>query len=129
MQVVRCANAIPSITLTLWPAGWIVLFAWPTSTDLNTVSITFPAEKQALMDWLTPLEVEFARDLAGDRRQELRLLAQRPSEGLTGTPLSCQRSASSAYCDLASASRRAIRAANPVSSGRRKSVMSHSPGL
>ena len=47
---------LPVITINLWESGAIVLFDWLMSTDLNTVPITHPAQKQALADLLTRLE-------------------------------------------------------------------------
>lgn len=41
---------IPTVNIRLWRADAIVLFDWLTSTDLNTVPITHPAQKQALAD-------------------------------------------------------------------------------
>lgn len=39
---------VPTVTVRLWRADAIVLFDWLASTDLNTVPITHPAQKQAL---------------------------------------------------------------------------------
>lgn len=47
---------LPTETLTMWRADVIVLFDWLMSTDLNTVPITHPAQKQALADLLTCIE-------------------------------------------------------------------------
>ncbi|MEV0463663.1 hypothetical protein AB0I30_13565 [Nocardia tengchongensis] len=41
---------IPTVNIRLWRADAIVLFDWLMSTDLNTVPITHPAQKQALAD-------------------------------------------------------------------------------
>ncbi|KOU41458.1 hypothetical protein ADK55_28635 [Streptomyces sp. WM4235] len=40
----------------MWRADAIVLFDWLMSTDLSTVPITHPAQKQALADLLARLE-------------------------------------------------------------------------
>ncbi|MFF8841130.1 hypothetical protein ACF08N_00115 [Streptomyces sp. NPDC015127] len=42
----------PTVDLRLWRPDAIVLFDWLMSTDLNTVPITHPAQKQALADLL-----------------------------------------------------------------------------
>jgi hypothetical protein len=47
---------LPTVELSLWRADAIVLFDWLMSTDLNTVPITHPAQKQALADLLARLE-------------------------------------------------------------------------
>ncbi len=49
---------VPKVPISLWRADAIVLFDWLMSVDLNSVPITHPAEKQALMDLLTRLETE-----------------------------------------------------------------------
>ncbi len=44
-----------------------MLFDWPMSTDLDTVPITHPAQKQALTDLLAPLEeVDVAESTEGE---------------------------------------------------------------
>jgi len=48
----------PAVAIELWRADAVVLFDWLMSTDLNSVPITHPAQKQALMDLLTRLEHE-----------------------------------------------------------------------
>ncbi|MFE7568453.1 hypothetical protein ACFU76_16065 [Streptomyces sp. NPDC057539] len=47
---------LPTVTVTLWRADAVVLFDWLTSTDLDTVPTTHPAQKQALADLLSRLE-------------------------------------------------------------------------
>jgi hypothetical protein len=47
---------LPLVTVKIWESDAIVLFDWLMSTDLNTVPITHPAQKQALADLLTQLE-------------------------------------------------------------------------
>lgn len=49
-------NELPTVNITIWRADAIVLFDWLMSTDLNTVPMTHPAEKQALTDLLTRIE-------------------------------------------------------------------------
>lgn len=48
---------LPVVAINLWTSDAIVLFDWLMSTDLNTVPVTHPAQKQALADLLTRLEV------------------------------------------------------------------------
>jgi hypothetical protein len=48
---------LPLVEIRIWHSDAIVLFDWLMSTDLNTVPITHPAQKQALADLLTRLEV------------------------------------------------------------------------
>ncbi|ASR55737.1 MULTISPECIES: hypothetical protein [Cellulomonas] len=52
------SEALPKVAIELWRSDAIVLFDWLMTVDLNTVPITHPAEKQALMDLLTRLEHE-----------------------------------------------------------------------
>jgi hypothetical protein len=47
-----------TVTLTVWRADAVVLFDWLMHTDLDKVPIAHPAEKQALADLLTRLEVQ-----------------------------------------------------------------------
>ena len=47
---------LPTVELSLWRSDAVVLFDWLMSTDLNTVPITHPAQKQALADLLNRLE-------------------------------------------------------------------------
>ncbi|WP_405965506.1 hypothetical protein OG713_41820 [Streptomyces sp. NBC_00723] len=55
---------LPMVTVLLWHADAVVLFDWLMTTDLNTVPITHPAQKQALMDLLTRLESDVDADIA-----------------------------------------------------------------
>jgi hypothetical protein len=52
------ADDLPTVMIKLWRSDAIVLFDWLMSTDLNSVPITHPAQKQALLDLLTRLEHE-----------------------------------------------------------------------
>ena len=47
---------LPTVNLSLWRADAIVLFDWLNTTDLDTVPITHPAQKQALADVLSRFE-------------------------------------------------------------------------
>jgi hypothetical protein len=49
-------SALPTITVQLWRADAVVLFDWLMRTDLDTVPVTHPAQKQALADLLSALE-------------------------------------------------------------------------
>ncbi|MFF3213613.1 hypothetical protein ACFYYB_23395 [Streptomyces sp. NPDC002886] len=49
-------DAVPTVNVRIWRSDAIVLFDWLTTTDLNTVPITHPAQKQALADLLARLE-------------------------------------------------------------------------
>jgi hypothetical protein len=55
---VRVDPSLPTVSLTLWRADAVVLFDWLMSTDLNTIPIEHPAQKQALADLLTRLECD-----------------------------------------------------------------------
>ena len=47
---------LPTVSISLWRADAVVLFDWLMSTDLNTVPVTHPAQKQALTDLCGQLE-------------------------------------------------------------------------
>jgi hypothetical protein len=49
---------VTRIGLRLWEADAVVLYDWLMSVDMNTVPITHPAQKQALMDLLVCLETQ-----------------------------------------------------------------------
>jgi hypothetical protein len=59
----------PIVKLTLWRADAVVLFDWLMRTDLNTIPIEHPAQKQALTDLLGRIEVE--TDLASVTKDEI----------------------------------------------------------
>ncbi len=59
---------LPTETIVLWRADAIVLFDWLMSTDLNTVPITHPAQKQALADLLSRIEQDsFVTDVTQEQ--------------------------------------------------------------
>jgi hypothetical protein len=62
---------LPTVTVTLWRADAVVLFDWLMSTDLNTVPITHPAQKQALADLLSRLEWAAAPDITRSTAEEI----------------------------------------------------------
>jgi hypothetical protein len=59
---------VQTVSLKLWRSDAVVLFDWLTKTNLDTVPIEHPAEKQALADLLTRLEADtdVAYGLNGD---------------------------------------------------------------
>lgn len=59
----------PTVNIPLWRADAVVLFEWLMTVDLNTVPITHPAEKQALMDLLTRLEAD--TDVPGVTQEDI----------------------------------------------------------
>ncbi|NBM19925.1 hypothetical protein [Streptomyces sp. GC420] len=62
---------LPTVTVPLWHADAVVLFDWLMTTDLNTVPITHPAQKQALMDLLTRLKSDVDADIASSTEEEI----------------------------------------------------------
>lgn len=50
--------SLPTVSLELWRPGAIVLFDWLMSLDMDTIPIEHPAQKQALADLLTRLEID-----------------------------------------------------------------------
>jgi len=61
-------GSTPTVDLRVWRSDAIVLFDWLMSTDLNTVPITHPAQKQALVDLLARLE---ETDVTGSTEEEI----------------------------------------------------------
>jgi len=62
------ANSHPTISLDLWRSDAVVLFDWLMRTDLNSLPIEHPAEKQALTDLLTRIEIT---DVASVTQQDI----------------------------------------------------------
>ncbi|GAB2617798.1 hypothetical protein GCM10027168_57750 [Streptomyces capparidis] len=60
-----------SVTLRLGHAAAVVLFDWLTTTDLDSVPVTHPAQKQALADLLCRLEWDVDTDLAASTSEEI----------------------------------------------------------
>ena len=61
--LLRCGHRevdqpLPKVAIELWRSDAVVLFDWLTSVDLDAMPITHPAEKQALADLLTRLEID-----------------------------------------------------------------------
>jgi len=61
-------SSLPNVQLDLWRADAVVLFDWLMTVDLNEVPISHQAEKQALADLLTRLEVS---DVSGVGQEEI----------------------------------------------------------
>ena len=68
------APAHPQTELSLWRSDAIVLFDWLMSVEFEDIPITHRAQKQALMDLLTALEVTEA---AGATREEISAAQER----------------------------------------------------
>ncbi|MFD7731020.1 hypothetical protein ACFV6F_11635 [Kitasatospora phosalacinea] len=62
---------LPTVSVRLWRADAIVLFDWLMSTDLDSVPVTHPAQKQALTDLLSRLEFDTDADLTGVTDEEI----------------------------------------------------------
>ncbi len=62
---------LPTVSVRLRRADAIVLFDWLTSTDLDAVPVTHPAQKQALTDLLSRLEFDTDADLTGVTDEEI----------------------------------------------------------
>lgn len=62
---------LPTVAVTLWRADAVVLFDWLMSTDLDSVPITHPAQKQALADLLSRFEWATDVDIAGATAEEI----------------------------------------------------------
>jgi hypothetical protein len=88
------------VKLSLWRADAIVLFDWLMSTDLNTVPITHPAQKQALADLLSRLEFDTDTDITGSTAEEIAAARQHMQGGswnCTGSAPGCIRAAVGGY--------------------------------
>jgi hypothetical protein len=64
-------ESVPTVNIRLWRADAIVLFDWLNNTDLNTVPITHPAQKQALTDLLTRFEWAADDDITDVSAEEI----------------------------------------------------------
>jgi hypothetical protein len=60
---------LPAVSVRLWRADAIVLFDRLMSTDLNAVPVSHPAQKQALADLLTQLEIQ--ADVTGSTEEQI----------------------------------------------------------
>ncbi|CNE65603.1 Uncharacterised protein [Mycobacterium tuberculosis] len=65
------APDLPTVTVRLWRADAVVLFDWLASTDLNSVPVTHPAQKQALADLLSRFEWDTDTDLTASTAEEI----------------------------------------------------------
>lgn len=57
--------------MRLWRADAIVLVDWLVHTDLDTVPVTHPAQKQALADLLTRFEWAADKDVTAATAEEI----------------------------------------------------------
>ena len=57
------AADVPKVEIRLWRSDAIVLFDWLMSTNLDSVPITHPAQKQALADLTSHLEQSDVSDV------------------------------------------------------------------
>ncbi|MFD5557793.1 hypothetical protein ACFWIA_28630 [Streptomyces sp. NPDC127068] len=64
-------ESLPTVTVRLWHADAVVLFDWLMSTDLNSVPVTHPAQKQALADLLSRFEWAADVDVTGCTNEEI----------------------------------------------------------
>ncbi|MGW3521707.1 hypothetical protein [Streptomyces hydrogenans] len=62
---------LPTVNVRLWHADAVVLFDWLMSTDLDSIPITHPAQKQALADLLSRLEHASDVDIASSTSEEI----------------------------------------------------------
>lgn len=64
-------NEFEWVNVRLWKADAVVLYDWLRGTDLNTVPITHPAQKQALADLATSFEVRCDTAIEGTAPDEI----------------------------------------------------------
>jgi hypothetical protein len=62
---------VPTVSVRLWRADAIVLVDWLAHTDLNTVPVTHPAQKQALADLLSRFEWAADEDVTAATAEEI----------------------------------------------------------
>ncbi|MEV7930777.1 MULTISPECIES: hypothetical protein [unclassified Kitasatospora] len=62
---------LPTVSVRLWQADTIVLFDWLMTTDLGSVPVTHPAQKQALADLLSRLERAADSDVTGVTAEDI----------------------------------------------------------
>ncbi|MGW4562574.1 hypothetical protein ACWEN3_09275 [Streptomyces sp. NPDC004561] len=75
---------LPTVTVRLWRDDAVVLFDWLTSTDLNAVPITHPAQKQALTDLLSRFEWACDADVTGATDEEIAAAQAQVAENMGG---------------------------------------------
>ncbi|MFB8281555.1 hypothetical protein [Nocardia colli] len=71
MLAMPAAENIPTVNIRLWRADAIVLYDWLRSTDMITVPITHPAQKQALVDLFARFEWAADYDVMGCSSEEV----------------------------------------------------------
>ncbi|MGW2863620.1 hypothetical protein [Streptomyces sp. NPDC001205] len=64
-------ESVPTVNVRLWHPDAVVLFDWLMSTNLNSVPITHPAQKQALADLLSRFEWATDVDVTGATHEEI----------------------------------------------------------
>ncbi|MDH6521900.1 hypothetical protein M2163_001106 [Streptomyces sp. SAI-135] len=64
-------DELPTVSVRLWRADAIVLFDWLMTTDLDSVPVTHPAQKQALADLLSRLEWAADADVTGATAEDI----------------------------------------------------------
>ncbi|MEU8617222.1 hypothetical protein [Streptomyces sp. NPDC048623] len=62
---------LETLTVKLWRADAVVLFDWLMTTDLDSVPVTHPAQKQALADLLSRFEWAADSDVTGSTAEEI----------------------------------------------------------
>ncbi|WP_438489606.1 hypothetical protein [Streptomyces sp. S186] len=73
---------LPTVTVRLWRADALVLFDWLMGTDLDSVPVTHPAQKQALADLLSRLEWDTDTDLTGTTSEEIAAAQQEVAQDM-----------------------------------------------
>ncbi|WP_238782836.1 hypothetical protein [Streptomyces monomycini] len=71
MSANESRESVPTVNVRLWRADALVLFDWLKSTDLNAVTITHPAQKQALADLLSRFAWACDADITESTAEEI----------------------------------------------------------
>jgi len=92
------------MTVRMWRADTVVPFDWLMSTDLNSVPVTHPAQKQALAELLSRFESDTGADLTGPTAEvKGKLTDKRSGPGAAGganAPSRCGRGGRRWRCRL-----------------------------
>ncbi|MFD7322413.1 hypothetical protein ACFV9D_15205 [Streptomyces sp. NPDC059875] len=64
-------ESVPTVNVRLWHADAVVLYDWLMNTDLDTVPVTHPAQKQALTDLLSRFEWAADVDVTESTQEEI----------------------------------------------------------
>ncbi|MER5596312.1 hypothetical protein [Streptomyces sp. NPDC002265] len=62
---------LPTVSVRLWRADAIVLFDWLMTTDLDSVPVNHPAQKQVLADLLSRLEWAADAEVTGATAEDI----------------------------------------------------------